>query len=247
MITNFLLGIKSYSKSANFFFHPNIFKYVVRTAIVSLALALLLGVILLYTGIKGIMDLTEIPENTPKLEVISRVISALLPFIIELVIVFTLYKNVVLTFCAPFLSSISSETEKLLRGEENAIESSWAQLLKEIWRGIRMALWATFQELIITLPLLLLNFIPVIGNIAAFVLIFLVQSYFSGANNLDFTLERRQHNVQESLTIIKKNKSLVTGSGFVFMLIMYIPLIGFIIAPALSVISATILYVEELQ
>jgi len=247
MIQNFFLGIKSYSQAITFFSHPKIFKYVLRTAIVSLGLAILLFVGLLYFGIKGIMGATAIPENATDGQKLMDIIKAFLPFLIGLVAVFTLYKNIVITVCSPFLSSISAETEILLKGKEQVDESSWAQLMQEIWRGIRMALSTTFQELIITLPLLLLNFIPIIGNIAAFVLIFLVQSYFSGANNLDFTLERRRHGVAESLEIVKKNRALVTGSGFVFMLMMYIPFIGFFIAPALAVISATILYVQEVK
>lgn len=247
MIKNFFLGISSYDKAFSLFFHPRIFKYVIRTAMVSLILAFVMFALIVYSGAQAIIGITSIPESASNVEKLSRVITEVFPLLIWLVIAFTLYKNIVLTVCSPFLSAISSETEVLLKGKEDVNESSWAQLLREIWRSIRMALWATFQELKYTLPLLLLNFIPIIGNFAAFILIFLVQSYFSGANNLDFTLERRKHDVRESLAIIKNNQALVTGSGAVFMLIMYIPFVGFLVAPALAVISATVLYVEEIK
>lgn len=247
MIKEFFVGIASYNKAFSFLFRPALLRNVLYTGAISLALAFLMFVGIAILGVKAVSEITHIPKNAPESKSILAAFMALLPFIFSILLVFTLYKNVVLIFCSPFLSIISAKTEILLTGNENVNESSWKELMYEIWRGIRMALWASFQELKITLPLMLLNFIPVVGNIAAFASIFLVQSYFSGANNLDFTLERRKHNMEESVKIIHENRALVTGSGFIFMVLMYIPFIGFLIAPALAVISATILYVEDIQ
>jgi len=62
--------------------------------------------------------------------------------------------------------------------------------MQQLMRGIRINVRNLLLELLITLPVLLLNLIPVIGSIIATVILFLTQSYYAGFGNMDYTLER---------------------------------------------------------
>src|SRR5690606_39823194 len=105
------------------------------------------------------------------------------------------------------------------------------------WRGIRINVRYLLMELLLTLPMILIGFIPVMGIISS-VLLFLVQSYYAGFGNMDYTLERH-YKYSESIKFVKRNRGLAIGNGMVFMLMLLIPVIGIILVLPLSVTAAS--------
>ena len=101
------------------------------------------------------------------------------------------------------------------------------------------------KELLITIPILLLKFIPVV-NIFSTVLLFLVQAYYAGFGNMDYTLERH-FKYRESINFVGKNKGIAIGNGIVFMLFLLIPVIGIILVLPISVTAASKETVELLK
>ena len=101
------------------------------------------------------------------------------------------------------------------------------------------------MELLLTIPILLLGFIPIIGLFST-VLLFLVQAYYAGFGNMDYTLERH-FKYNESLQFVRNHRGLAIGNGIVFMLFLLIPIIGVILVLPLSVTAASIKTVEALQ
>ena len=93
------------------------------------------------------------------------------------------------------------------------------------------------MELLLTIPILLIGFIPIIG-IASSVLLFLVQAYYAGFGNMDYTLERH-FKYDESIKFVKQHRGLAVGNGIVFMLFLLIPVIGIILVLPLSVTAAS--------
>jgi CysZ protein len=93
------------------------------------------------------------------------------------------------------------------------------------------------MELLLTLPIILIGFIPVVGIISS-VLLFLVQSYYAGFGNMDYTLERH-YKYAESIEFVKRNRGLAIGNGMIFMLMLLIPVIGIILVLPLSVTAAS--------
>ena len=75
------------------------------------------------------------------------------------------------------------------------------------------------------------------------ILLFLMQAYFAGFGNMDYTLER-YFSYQKSILFVKKNRGVAIGNGLVFMLFLLIPFIGVILVLPFSVTAATIATVK---
>lgn len=157
---------------------------------------------------------------------------------------FILYKHIVMAFSAPFMSPVSEKIEAHLLGSESHGHRD-TSFSEQLWRGIRINLRNLFKELLFTVPIILIGFIPVIGIIST-VLLFLVQAYYAGFGNMDYTLERH-FKYRESILFVRKNRGVAIGNGIVFMLFLLIPVIGILLVLPLSVTAASIKTVELLK
>jgi len=157
---------------------------------------------------------------------------------------FILYKHIVMALSAPFMSPVSEKIEAHLLG--NTIKTHRDTTFGEqLWRGIRINLRNLIMEILLTLPILLIGLIPIIGLVST-LLIFLVQAYYAGFGNMDYTLERH-FKYAESVNFVRNNKGIAIGNGIVFMLFLFIPVIGVILVLPLSVTAATIKTVDILK
>ena len=95
------------------------------------------------------------------------------------------------------------------------------------------------------IPLIILSFIPVVGIIAT-ILIFVIQAYYVGFGNMDYTMERH-FGYKESIQFVRKHRGLAIGNGAVFVLMLFIPIIGFIITLPISVVAASTETVKILE
>ena len=66
----------------------------------------------------------------------------------------------------------------------------------------------------------------------------MVQSYYAGFGNMDYTLERH-FTYRESISFVKRNKGTALGNGIVFMAMLLIPVVGIILVLPLSVTAAS--------
>lgn len=172
-------------------------------------------------------------------ETISEIFGGL----IILTLGFLAFKHIILAISAPFMGPISEKIEIHLTGVKSLDKrSSPTQLLV---RGTRIAIRNLFRELILTVPILLLGLIPIIGIFSA-VLLFLMQAYFAGFGNMDYTLERH-FNYKDSVKFVKRNRGLATGNGILFILFLLIPIIGVILVLPFSVTAATSETVKLIQ
>lgn len=170
--------------------------------------------------------------------------ASLVGAIFVLVIGIILYKHIVLALSAPFMSPVSEKIEIHINGDlkhQHRKTSFQEQLL----RGIKINFRNLTKELLVTIPILLLKFIPVV-NIFSTLLLFLVQSYYAGFGNMDYTLERHLK-YKESISFVGRNKGHSIGNGVVFMLCLLIPVIGIIIVLPLSVTAASVKTVQLLN
>ena len=95
------------------------------------------------------------------------------------------------------------------------------------------------------MPLLLLKFIPVV-NIFSTALLFLLQAYYAGFGNMDYTLERH-FKYRESINFVGKHKGIAIGNGIIFMLFLFIPVIGVILVLPMSVTASSLNTVKLLK
>lgn len=243
MIKNILKGIKAYFGSLKLISKLKLWKYFAIPMIISFVTALVIGF-----SAYGLSDnigdfmLKLLPWGIENSWIKNSFyfISGLITLVIGLV----LYKHIILALSAPFMSPVSEKIEAHLTGNEHHNHRN-TTFQSQLWRGIKINIRNLFKELLFTIPLLILGFIPVIGII--FVgLSFIIQAYYVGFGNMDYTLERH-FNYKESIRFVGKHKGLAIGNGLVFMLFLFIPIIGIILVLPFSVTAATSEVVKILE
>lgn len=74
----------------------------------------------------------------------------------------------------------------------------------------------------------------------------MVQAYYAGFGNMDYTLERH-FKYRESVQFIRRHRGIAIGNGLVFILFLIIPIVGVILVLPMSVTAASITTVELLK
>ena len=145
------------------------------------------------------------------------------------------YKHIVMALSAPFMSPVSEKIEAHLYANvhQHRNTSNASQLLRGLKINLRNLAW----ELLLSIPFLLLSLIPVVGVLATASL-FLIQAYYAGFGNMDYTLERH-FSYRESINFVKAHRGFATGNGIVFMLFLLIPFVGIILVLPISVTAAS--------
>ncbi len=243
MIKNILQGIKAYLGAFSLISELKLWRYFVIPILISLVTA-----IIIFSTAYGCSN--YIGDYISKIWIwdfgketfIS--FSHLLGLLIIIIIGMILYKHIIMALSAPFMSPVSEKIEHHLTGIKNH-EHRNTSFAQQLWRGIKINGRNLGMELLITLPLLLLKFIPLV-NILSTILLFLLQAYYAGFGNIDYTLERH-FNYKNSIKFVKSNKGLAIGNGIVFILFLLIPVVGVIFVLPLSVTAATTRTVEALK
>lgn len=145
-------------------------------------------------------------------------------------------RYIVMALSSPFMSFLSEKLESRLYPHRAAPSFSVAKALSDVLRGLRIALRNVVRELFFTLLLLLLGvIIPILAPFVP-ILIFLLQSYYAGFGNMDYTLERR-FGVRQSVRFVRRHRLLAIGNGAVFVLLL-MTVVGFVAALPLGAVAA---------
>lgn len=234
MIKNIFKGIKAYVGTLKLISKLKLWKYFGVPMLISLLTAAIIGFTAwsLSDNIGGLIAKAWIWDwGKQTFTVIGEVIGGLLVIAVG----FILYKHIIMALSAPFMSPVSEKIEAHLLGTNH--EHRDTSFREQLWRGVRINVRNLGMELLISIPLLLLSFIPLL-NIVTSVLLFLVQSYYAGFGNMDYTLERH-FKYNESLKFVRANRGIAIGNGIVFMAMLLIPIIGVILVLPLSVTAST--------
>jgi len=160
--------------------------------------------------------------------------------ILRLVLVFfyfSLFKYVFLIIGSPVFAYVSEKTAAILEGRE--FPSSFPQLMKDAWRGSKLAVRNTLWQTVYIISLLLLSLVPVFGWISPLIALS-VECYYYGFSMLDYSCERNKLSMSESIDFVGKHRGLAIGNGLMFYLMHAVILIGWIFAPAYAVVAATL-------
>lgn len=235
MVKNVILGMQDYAGAAALISKLKLWRYFVIPILISLGTAIFIGIeaYVLSDNIGNyISQIWGFDWGKETFAAISNFVGALIVLIIGLI----LYKHIIMALSAPFMSPVSEKIESHLFGDLKHKHRK-TTFLDQLTRAIRINIRNLIRELLITLPILLLKFIPVV-NILSTLLLFLVQAYYAGFGNMDYTLERH-FGYKESVAFVSKNKGFATGNGIVFMLLLLVPVIGIIFVLPLSVTAAS--------
>lgn len=243
MIKNILKGIKAYTGSLALISKLKLWKYFFIPITISLLTAASIG--LAAYGLSDnvgrfIADFWIWDWGKARFTSVATFIGGLTIFAIGLI----LYKHIVMALSAPFMSPVSEKIEMHFTGVANHHHRK-TSFNQQLWRGIKINVRNLSKELLITLPLLLLKFIPGV-NILSTILLFLLQAYYAGFGNMDYTLERH-FKYKESVQFVQKNRGIAIGNGIVFILFLFIPVIGIILVLPMSVTAASLKTVELLN
>ena len=153
------------------------------------------------------------------------------------------YKYIILLISSPIMSFVSEKVEYEITGDR--VEGfSIPRMIDEFLRGLRIATINFIKEIIFIFFLFLLGIIVPITLPFVTVISFLVQAYFAGFGAMDYFMERR-YSVPKSYAIIDRYRWDVVGLGSAFMVIIFLPVVGWILGPVLSTIAATEFAIEE--
>jgi CysZ protein len=150
---------------------------------------------------------------------------------------FSLFKYIFLIIGSPLFAYLSEKTESIIEGRD--FPFSFSQLMKDIVRGIRLALRNMLWQAVYTISILILSFIPVVGWVSPMLSLF-SECYYYGFSMVDYSCERRRLSPAESIRFISDHKGLAIGNGLLFYLMHAVPVIGWILAPTYAVVAATL-------
>ncbi len=244
MIQSFLDGILAYGRAIGYLSKKGLWKFALVPGLISLMIGLGIGTIA-WAGSDNIgqwlVSWYPFSFGSSLISNLSHWVGGLIIAVSGLII----YKHLVIILVSPFMSPLSQKIEEQLHGQQGTYAGfQMSRAFKELWRGLRMALRNITRELLFVIPLFFLSFIPAIGIIAT-ILIFAIQAFYAGFGNMDYTLERH-FNIGDSVHFVRKNRGLALGIGTVFLLLLATG-IGFLIAPPLAAVAATLETTKRLE
>lgn len=241
MIRDFFLALSAFGRALQLTSRLGLWPYYWAPVLISLLLAGLIGVTAwtVSDNIAGwLIAFYPFSWGTGVVERVAQVFGGLLVAATGVI----LFKNLVMALAGPFMSFLSEKVERELAGQQ-APTMSLTQAMHDLVRGLRIALRLIIRELFFTLILVVPGVVPVFTPLVA-VFIFIIQAYYAGFGNMDFTLERH-FSVRDSVQFVRRNRGLAIGNGVVYLLL-FLTGIGFLVALPLATIAAGVVTVDRI-
>lgn len=244
MLKEIIISLQAYYHTHRFIIKHRLWKWILIPGLIYTIL-FCVGIYLFYVSSSSAIEFmllkSGVREWMDKMQ--SSWLSYLLifaQFILNLILLlfyFSLFKYLFLIIGSPLFAYLSEKTESIIEGKDYPF--SFKQLMKDIIRGVRLALRNMLWQTVYTVSILILSFIPVIGWVTP-LLALLVECYYLGFSMLDYSCERNKLSTAQSIGFIGRHKGLAIGNGMVFYLMHFIPILGWLLAPSYAVIAATI-------
>ena len=158
-------------------------------------------------------------------------------YMVLMLFYFSLFKYLFLIIGSPLFAYLSEKTEAIMEGKDYPF--NFSQLIKDITRGIKLALRNALWQTVYTISILILSFVPLAGTVTPLVAL-MTECYYLGFSMLDYNCERRNLSASESIAFISKHKGLAIGNGIVFYLMHIVIIVGWVLAPSYAIIAATL-------
>lgn len=251
MLKEIIIAIQSYIEAHRFIVKHRLWKWIFVPGIIY-AILFFAGIILFWnssdSAIQQLLNITGLGKWMNAIEggwlkflfIFGQVILKL----VLMLLYFSLFKYLFLIIGSPLFAYLSEKTEAIMEGKE--FPFSFAQLIKDAARGIRLAFRNALWQTVYTVSILILSFIPVVGWFTPFFAL-LIECYYLGFSMLDYSSERNKLSTTQSIAFIGKHKGLAIGNGIVFYLMHMIIVVGWILAPSYAVIAATLSLLKTKQ
>ena len=244
MLKEIIIALQSYYKAHLFIKKYKLWKWIIVPGIVY---AVLFFVSVYFFGKTASHVIDSVTYRTGLKEWLTKNNSGFIGFLftlasvmfwlLQMLLYFSWFKYIWLIIGSPVFSYLSEKTYSIVQQKEFVFNTK--QFLKDIKRGIYIALRNSLWQTIYMVSILLLSLIPVAGWLTP-LLALLVECYYYGFSMLDYTSERNKLTASESIYFIGHHKGLAIGNGLAFYLMQCVPLIGWVLAPAYAVVAATL-------
>lgn len=244
MLKDIIIAIQAYYQAHQFIVKHRLWKWIIIPGIIY-ALLFCAGIYLFWISsgntIDSLLSITGVKKWMYSIEgswlkflfIFGQVILQL----VLLLFYFSLFKFLFLIIGSPLFAYLSEKTEAIMEGK--AYPFNFNQFLKDIVRGIKLALRNALWQTVYTVSILILAFIPLFGWFTPlFALI--IECYYLGFSMLDYSCERNKLSASQSVNFVSKHKGLAIGNGIVFYLMHTVVIVGWVFAPSYAVIAATI-------
>jgi len=241
-----LSGLAAYRRVPGTLLRHGLWPYQLLPAFISLllTLGLLVGFYFAAGGVAGWFD-GLVDLRVAWLDRLVTIGMGALIFLALLAGFLFVHKHLVLIVLSPFLGKIAEETVKAVKGEEFA--RSDLGFVQSLARSTGVNLRYLLRELLANLLFLLCGLVPVAGSLVSAVGLFVTQSKYLGYGLMDFPLEHRGLDVRQSDAFVRARRGLSIGLGAGYLLLMLVPLVGWMFAPTFGTVAGTLKALDELE
>lgn len=221
---------------------PRLWRYVLVPIGVNIIVGATLYAGLLFAGLRAIDGMVAgLPQWAVLFAALFRV---LLVLVLLLATGFVLVRfGVVLG--APWYTRLSDQIELMRRGQLPASADGAGAALRDLGRALAFELKKLALVLLIGVGLLLLNLVPVAGQLLATAGGIALGATIACLDFLDYPLERRQLSFRAKLRVIRRHLPATAGFGLVALGLVSIPLLNLLAIP-LCVAAGTLLFCEQM-
>lgn len=242
---SFTAGLKAYTRVAGTLTRYKLWHYQLLPAVISLVIStiLIIGMFTAGAALAVWVD-AKINLDTIWLDKLITYTAGILAFVALLIGFFFLHKHIVLVALSPFLGRLA---ENIIRASDGEQPTSTLTTAQSIRRSAHINIRAIIYELVIAAVLIASALIFPPLSLITTPLAFLIQARFVGYGLIDFPLEYRGFTVAQSIQYTKGHRAVCTGIGTGYILLMLIPVIGWMIAPTFGTAAGTIETLDELK
>ena len=152
-----------------------------------------------------------------------------------------IYQFTIITLLSPFHTMLSQGVETLEKGIK--LPSNWSKVFNDILRTMGVVIVGGMIYFFIYLIWTAFAFLFGLSILSPFVSAVLI-GFFTGFNSYDYSLERHGVSVIKSWVYAFRNPFQMILTGGIFTFLLFIPLLGVVVAPVLLTMVGTINYLR---
>lgn len=244
MLKEIIIAIQSYGDAHNFIRKHRLWKWIIIPGIIYTVL-FAVGIYFFWTSSGNAV--AWISEKTGLVSWLQKERNEFLSFLFMMINImlrlvftffyFSLFKYLFLIIGSPVFAYLSEKTSSIIEGKD--FPFSFSQLLKDAWRGSKLAIRNSLWQALYIVLLFFLSFIPLFGWITPLIALF-IECYYYGSSMLDYSCERNKMPPAASIDFISRHKGLAIGNGLIFYMMHGLIIVGWVLAPAYAVVAATL-------
>jgi CysZ protein len=234
-LQDFLEGLKGYQSAWHFIGKHRLWHFTLWSGLLNLLL-IGAGVYVAWWLAEALLEYAVLWFGTDVLEGSWLYKLGLVLALIPTVALFLkFYKYFAIIALSPLLSYIAEKVQDIETQSSNNFK--WGLWLNNMGRGVYINFHNLIAELFWTAACFVLSLIPVL-NIISPLLMLGIECYYTGFSLVDYRHEYFKLKAKESIAWTSRHKGLAVGNGLGWCLLMLVPVIGWLVAPVLSVVAA---------